>query len=148
MARRKTSKSKGPVKDPEGEPIRLGDLQLAIMRVLWAEGEGSVTRVHEVVGPERGSAASTIATMLSKMEARGLVGHHKVGRQFIYTPLVEEGLARRSMVQDVTSRMFGGNPAELLSHLVREEEIGGDDLDELRALIEQKVKARTKGKKR
>ena len=65
--------------DGEG-PLRLGDLQLAILRVLWANGEATVTDVHDVVGPERGSAASTIATMLSKMEARGLVTHHKVGR--------------------------------------------------------------------
>ena len=144
MARRKTPKADRSAGETDGEPLRLGDLQLAIMRVLWAEGEATVTHVHRVIGPERGSAASTIATMLSKMEARGLVDHHKVGRQFIYTPLVEEALARRSMVQDVTSRMFGGKPAELLSHLVREEEIGDEDLDELRALIADK----TKGKKR
>lgn len=97
-----------------------------------------MTRVHEVVGPERGSAASTIATMLSKMEARGLVDHHKVGRQFVYVALVEEVNARRSMVQDVMSRMFDGDPTELLSHLVREEEIGAEDLDALRALIAKK----------
>lgn len=127
------------------EPLRLGDLQLAILRVLWANGEATVTEVHEVVGPERGSAASTIATMLSKMEVRGLVTHHKVGRQFVYTALVEEDSARRSMVEDVKARMFGGDPLELLSHLVREEELGTDDLSELRALIAKKVRESKRG---
>ncbi len=106
-----------------------------------------MTDVHRVVGPGRGSAASTIATMLSKMETRGLVTHHKVGRQFLYTPLVAEDVARRSMVQDVTSRMFGGDPVELLTHLVREEEIGADDLAEIKALIASKAR-KTKGKGR
>lgn len=134
--------------DHGDEPLRLGDLQLAILRVLWANGEATVTDVHGVVGPERGSAASTIATMLSKMEARGLVTHRKEGRQFVYTPLVAEDSARRSMVQDVKSRMFGGDPLQLLSHLVREEELGDDDLTELKALIAKKARAKSKAKKR
>ena len=143
MTPRKPSPTGG--EDPS-EPLRLGDLQLAILRVLWAQGEATVTEVHDVVGPERGSASSTIATMLSKMEARELVTHHKVGRQFVYTPLVEEDSARRSMVQDVKARMFGGDPLELLSHLVREEELGTDDLTELKALIAKKVREAKRGK--
>ncbi|MEM8712827.1 MAG: BlaI/MecI/CopY family transcriptional regulator [Planctomycetota bacterium] len=142
MTPRKPSSARG---EGPSEPLRLGDLQLAILRVLWDQGEATVTEVHGVVGPARGSAASTIATMLSKMEARRLVTHHKVGRQFVYTALVEEDSARRSMVEDIKERMFGGDPLELLSHLVREEELGTDDLSELRALIAKKVKESRRG---
>ena len=126
-------------------PLRLGDLQLAILRVLWAEREATVVRVHEVVSADRGGSASTIATMLSKMEAKGLVAHRKEGRQFIWRALVAEDHARRSMVDDVTSRMFGGDPLELLNHLVRESEIGEGDLDALRALIERRASKEGEG---
>jgi predicted transcriptional regulator len=123
--------------DPDSDPVRLGDLQLAILRVLWAESEATVARVHAVIEPERGSAASTIATMLSKMEARGLVRHRKTGRQFVYRARIGESDAKRSMVRDVTSRLFRGDPLALVSHLVREEELGPDDLDAIRAMIER-----------
>lgn len=123
----------------DGAPLRLGDLQLAILRVLWKEGEATVVRVHEVVSARRGGSASTIATMLSKMEARGLVSHRKEGRQFVWRSLVAEDHARRSMVDDVMSRMFGGDPLELLNHLVREAEIDEGDLDSLRAMIERRA---------
>jgi len=123
--------------DPDSDPVRLGDLQLAILRVLWAEGEATVARVHAVVEPERGSAASTIATMLTKMEARGFVRHRKRGRQFVYRARIGEEEARRSMVRDVTSRLFRGDPLALVSHLVREEELGPEDLDAIRAMIER-----------
>ena len=123
----------------DGAPLRLGDLQLAILRVLWKEGEATVVRVHGVVSARRGGSASTIATMLSKMEARGLVSHRKEGRQFIWRALVAEEHARRSMVDDVMSRMFGGDPLELLNHLVREAEIDEGDLDSLRAMIERRA---------
>ena len=117
-------------------PLRLGDLQLAILRVLWAESEATVVRVHEVIEPVRGCTASTVATMLSKMEARGLVTHRKEGRQFVYRALVAEEQAQRSMVRDVTSRLFGGDPLELVHHLVREDEIDTTDLDAIREMIE------------
>ena len=75
--------------DTRGDaPLRLGDLQLAILRVMWAEGEATVVRIHEIVSRDRGGSASTIATMLTKMEARGLVAHRKEGRQFVWRPLV------------------------------------------------------------
>jgi predicted transcriptional regulator len=41
------------------------------------------------------------------------------------------------MVRDVTSRLFRGDPLALVSHLVREEELGPDDLDAIRAMIER-----------
>jgi BlaI family penicillinase repressor len=130
-----------PTVDPDSDPVRLGDLQLAILRVLWAEGEATVNRVHAVVAPERGSAASTIATMLTKMEARGLVRHRKSGRQFVYRARIAEADAKRSMVRDVTSRLFRGDPLALVSHLVREEELGPDDLEAIRAMIERHTKS-------
>ena len=56
------------------KPLRLGDLQVAILRVLWEEGEATVARVTEAL-PGKRRAPTTIATMLTKMERRGLVTH-------------------------------------------------------------------------
>lgn len=131
--------STDPTTSADDTPLRLGDLQLAILRVLWREGEATVVHVHEVIAATRGGSASTIATMLSKMEVRGLVAHRKDGRQFVWRALVAEDHARRSMVRDVTTRMFGGDPLELLSHLVSESEIDKGDLAALRELIERRA---------
>jgi len=56
-----------------GSRIGLGDLQSAIMRILWQRGEASVNDVHSTLLDERGLAPTTIATMLKKMEAKGVV---------------------------------------------------------------------------
>jgi predicted transcriptional regulator len=113
----------------------LGDLQLAIMRVLWARGESTVADVHEALEPERGLALTTIATMLVKMEKKGVVGHRTEGRRFIYRPLVSEGQVRRSMVADLTAQLFRGDVAALVNHLLSEHEIDPGELSELRNLI-------------
>jgi BlaI family transcriptional regulator, penicillinase repressor len=118
----------------------LGDLQLAIMRVLWGRGEASVAEVHEILEAERGLALTTIATMLAKMEKKGVVGHRALGRRFFYRPLVDEGQVRRSMVSELTSQLFRGDVTALVNHLISEHEIDPGELAQLKALIAARQK--------
>ena len=113
----------------------LGDLQLAIMRVLWNRAEATVAEVHETLEPERGLALTTIATMLTKMEKKGVVDHHAEGRRFIYRPLVSESQVRRSMVADLTSQLFRGDVTALVNHLLSDHQIDDQELTQLRELI-------------
>ena len=114
---------------------QLGDLQLAIMRVLWNHGESTVAEVHEALEDERGLALTTIATMLMKMEKKGVVRHRADGRRFIYGPLVSEDQVRRTMVAGLTAQLFGGDVTALVSHLLAEHEIDPQELAELRERI-------------
>lgn len=116
---------------------QVGDLQLAILRVLWTRGEATASDVHAALHAERGLAPTTIATMLKKMEARHLVEHREEGRRFIYRPLVTEEALTRSMVADLTDRMFGGRASELVGHLLAEHDIDRRELAELERLISQ-----------
>lgn len=113
----------------------LGDLQFAIMAVLWARGEATTSEVHEALLAERDLAFTTIATMLRKMEDKGVVAHRAEGRQFVYRPAVSEAQVRRSMVGELVGRVFGGDPKALVAHLVSEHEIDVAELTELRRRV-------------
>jgi BlaI family penicillinase repressor len=114
----------------------LSDLQMAVMRVLWGRGEATVSEVHTSLQPERSLAPTTVATILSRLEKRGVVEHRMDGRQFVYRARVTEEEVRRSMVSELTDLLFKGDPAELVSHLLAEEDIGPDELAKLKHLIE------------
>ncbi len=120
------------------ETHRLGALQLAIMRVLWEQREATVASVHSALHAERGLALTTIATMLRKMEAKGVVDHRAEGRQFIYRPLVPEHEIRSNMLGELTERLFLGDTAALVSHLLDAEGIEPAELDRLKELIAAK----------
>lgn len=117
---------------------QLGDLQLAIMRVLWAEGKASASGVHRALWNERRLAPTTIATMLRKMEEKGVVSHVLEGRKFIYRPEITEDGVRRSMVEQVAQRLFRGDVAAFASYLISESEIDSDELSELERLVAKK----------
>jgi predicted transcriptional regulator len=115
----------------------LGDLQHAIMSVLWERDEATVSDVHEALREERGLAPTTIATMLRKMEAKGVVAHRSEGRQFVYRATVSEADVKRSMVGEIVDRLFQGDAAELVNHLVSDHEIDPEDLARLRKLLKE-----------
>lgn len=129
----------------------LGDLQHAIMRVLWIAGESPVADVHQTLLEERGLALTTIATMLSKMEKKGVVTRRMEGRGFVYAAAVSEDEINRSMVSDLTAQLFRGDAAALVSHLLTEQQIDRGELDAIKELIElhatRSAKKRTGGKR-
>jgi BlaI family transcriptional regulator, penicillinase repressor len=123
----------------------LGELQLAIMRVLWKEGEATVAHVHEALSGARVRALTTIATMLSKMEKKGVVRHRTEGRLFVYEATVSEQQVKRTMVADLAQHLFEGDYKALVSHLIDEEEIDARELDSLKRAIAGREKKKRKG---
>lgn len=121
----------------ESDSGRFGELQLAILRVLWEEGEATVESICEGLRPDHDVAYSTVSTVLSRLLGRGVVSREKRGRSYVYRAEVDEAEVRGSMVGRLLDRVFGGDASELVSHLVRSRELEGADLDRLRALIEE-----------
>jgi predicted transcriptional regulator len=123
---------------------KLGDLQLAILRRLWLRREASATDVHADLFADRGLAPTTIATMLKKMEAKGVVRHRVDGRRYVYRATVSEQEVTRNMVSEITDRLFQGDPVALVSHLLEEHEVDEREIEELKALIERRESKETR----
>lgn len=117
---------------------RLGDLQLKILKVLW-QGPARVAEVHEALR-DTGLAYTTVATMLRKMEARGLVNHREEGRRFVYRAAVRPEAVSRGMANDVLERLFEGRLSDLLSHLLATNEVSREELCQLERLIAERKK--------
>lgn len=124
----------------------LTDLQLAIMDVLWTRDQATVAEITEALRPERDLAQTTIATMLSRLEKRGIVGHATQARQFLYRASISRPDAERSMVAELTDRLFGGDPALLVNHLLTGRQFSRGDLARVKALIERHEAGKGKGR--
>lgn len=117
--------------------VSLSELQIALMRVLWQRGETSTTEVAQALADARGLKHTTIATLLTRLEKRGVVAQRRDGRQLYYRALVDEADVRRSMVADLLGALFAGDAQELVAHLVQESEIAPGDLAKVRRRLEK-----------
>ena len=122
-----------------GKKHHLADLQMAIMQVLWNRGEATVGEVREaLLRSKRPLAYTTVGTMLAKMERNGHVAHRAQGRANIYRPLVKKEQVSRSMTGDLLDRLFGGDVADMVCHLLDECDVSPEELARLKRLIRQK----------
>lgn len=124
--------------EDETSKASLSEPQFALMRVLWEHPDSNVAQVVEYMRAVRPLAHTTIATMLMRLEKRGLVGTRKDGRQLIYRANVSEVEVQKSMLSELLSFAFLGNAKALLNHLVSEENLSEADLAEIRNAIKQK----------
>lgn len=123
---------------------QLGRLQFRIMQVLWERGRIGAREVTDALN-ERGEdvAHSTVQTLLRQLEAKGAVGHEADGRTFVFFAKLKEDRVKRSATRDLLDRVFGGDVGGLVAHLIRDEGLSRQELDELKRLIDA---ARKEGK--
>lgn len=119
------------------EPHDLTELQITILRHLWERGEATVAEVWEELHRDRGLAQTTVATLLSRLERRGVVARRVEQRQYVYRALVSEEEVRQSKVSELTERLFAGDVTALVNHLLTSQEVAPGDLARLRALIDE-----------
>ncbi len=119
------------------EEKQLTELQIGILGILWERGEATTQDVHEELNRDRGLALTTVATLLSRLERKGVVEHRREGRQFVYRATVSRADVRHSKVRELTEVLFGGNTAALISHLVSVSDVEPGDLSRVRAMIEE-----------
>jgi BlaI family penicillinase repressor len=123
---------------PTPQAPRLTAPQLEIMRILWERSEATVVEIHQELGAVRPLAATTIATLLSRLEKRGLVTYRTEGRQYVYRALLQEQDAQQHALVEVTQGLFAGDVPTMVSQLLSSHELRPGDLARVRKLIEAK----------
>jgi BlaI family penicillinase repressor len=118
------------------EQHELTELQLSILRLLWQRGEATVAELWEVLYEQRGLAQTTVATLVARLQRRGIVARRTRDRQFLYRATITEADVRHSMVSELTERLFAGDPAALVNHLIAASDMSPGDLARVRRMIE------------
>lgn len=113
----------------------LSGLQLEVLRAIWKRGEASTADVAAELALSRDLAHTTVGTLLSRLEKRGLIRSRRDGKHLIYRATVAESEIKRSMVSEFLDRLFGGDAKALVAHLVSEQEVKAADLNAVRQLL-------------
>ena len=118
------------------QPQQLTELQIALLRLLWDRGELTVGQIWELLYPERKLAQTTVATIVARLQRRGILARRSQDRQFVYRPLVSEADVQHSMVSELTEQLFDGDPTALVSHLLSAGDMTPGDLARVRKMLE------------
>ena len=124
-------------KASENRP-QLSRLEMEIMDVVWQLGESSSTKIVEAVQRERDLAPTTIRTVLGNLRKKGYVELvPTVERSHRYKPVVSRNSVARKSLRELLGNLFEGSPREAIIHLIKNERLTTEDLDEIRRLIDE-----------
>lgn len=110
---------------------RLGDLERAVMEVLWAAARPQTAKeIGEALG-DRSLAVTTILTVLSRLEAKSLVRRHRDGRAHTYAAVA----TREDHIADLMREALGvgGDRDAALTRFVRG--VSPDEAETLRRAL-------------
>jgi BlaI family penicillinase repressor len=129
------------------------DAEWQVMKVLW-EREGQWLAAADIVEPvarERGVNHRTVRTLLARLVKKGAVetrdsggaGGGTAGGGFLYRAKVSREAAERAESKSFLSRVFDGQAAPALVHLLAEsrDRLSAKEIQELRDLLARKEKS-------
>jgi predicted transcriptional regulator len=125
------------------KPARvLGPQELQIMKVVWDRGRVTVRDVYEALRERRQIAYTTVMTMMNILDQKGFLRRTPgADRAYVYEPARSRQTVTRAMVKEFLDRMFGGSASPLMLHLIEDQHLSAEDLDELRRAIRRKGSA-------
>ena len=119
----------------------LGELETAVMEVLWRASGQTVNEVEDQLR-HRGSAHTTILTTLDRLHKKGYLLREKQGKAFVYAPRYTREQFERMMAQEVLGALMGHSAETTVSTFLDLISEDPGALDKLEAKIREKRRQR------
>lgn len=113
----------------------LGELERAVMRIVWAESSLSAEAVREKLG--RGLKETTVRTVLRRLEAKGYISHKVENRAFIYEAVEPRRQVAARAIKRIVDWFCDGSVDEVLVGLVDAKMVDRSQVDRLLTAIEE-----------
>ena len=122
----------------------LGDLESAVMEVLWARSGQTVIEVEERLREKREIAHTTVLTTMDRLYRKGYLNREKQAKAFVYSPRYTRNEFEQTMAQEVLGALLGHSTETAVSTFV--DLISNDPgaLEQLEAKIREKRRERAK----
>ncbi len=115
----------------------LTDLEIDIMNIVWRLRRATVRQIVDSLRDQRPLAYTTVQTVLSILNQKGVVRYTREGRAFVYTAIVKPEGVRREVIQAVVDKLFAGSSQSLVLHLIESDALTAEEAESLRNLLDR-----------
>ncbi|MGJ8660046.1 BlaI/MecI/CopY family transcriptional regulator [Cellulophaga fucicola] len=101
-----------------------------IMQVLWKLEKTSVADVIEKL-PTPKPAYNTVSTIVRILENKGFVGHEKLGRGYLYFPLIKKADYSNQSINKLMEGYFQGSFKSMVSFFMKKNDMSLTELESI-----------------
>lgn len=120
--------------------FNLTPVELELMEILWKIGQGTVRDVMAELPQKRALAYTSVSTILRILQEKKILTAEKRGRQHIYHPTFDKETFASHSVKKMIHQVFSGNSVELVSYLMKKNDLSLQELTEIQKLLDAKKK--------
>ena len=121
--------------------MKLPTTEEYLMKILWKCETAFLKDIMEHY-PEPKPAVTTVATLLKRLQNRGIIAYRLFGNSRQYYPLIgkEEYFSRH--VNNIVKNFFGDSALQFASFYTTTGNLSAEELEDLKKIVEQEIKKR------
>lgn len=115
----------------------LPDAELEVLACVQKRGRATVREVREAMDHYRPLAHPSVLTLLTRLEARGMVRREKgdFGKAFVYLPTQQSRSTVRHLLKKLIQRVFHGDGVAMVTSLLQTKPPSPEELNRLEQLL-------------
>ena len=118
------------------KPDKPSELEMQILGVLWRGGPAPVRDVLAAMPDGKKRAYTTVLSAMQVMEKKGLLTRTREGMTDHWRPAVSKSRVLGPFLRSLVANVFGGQPTQVLQHLLQETDVDESDLAAIRQLLD------------
>jgi predicted transcriptional regulator len=119
-------------------PPTIPDSELDVLRVLWDRQQATVREVLETLrSAGREWSYATVATLLDRLETKGVVTSDRSELAFVYKPAITPQEVQQKRLKNLVDKLYQGEPGLLVLHLLKSHPLDPKQASEVRSLLDE-----------
>jgi len=119
-------------------PPTIPDSELDVLKVLWARSQATVREALDTLRASgRQWSYATVATLLDRLESKGLVTSDRSELAFVYKPAITSQEVRQRRLTSLVDKLYQGEPGLLVLHLLKSHPLDPSQASEVRSLLDE-----------
>ncbi len=111
--------------------------ELAILKVLWANGPSTVRQVNDHICKEQKTGYTTTLKFMQIMTDKGLLVRDDSVFKHIYKPAISKEIAEKQIVGDMLDKVFAGSAEKLVIRALSAKQVSAEERNKIRQLLDQ-----------
>lgn len=107
-----------------------------VMEYLWQKPH-TLMELVAALGESAGWSKSTVATVVRRMEEKGIVSHTELGRTKLFAPALNRADVTARETKSLLQRAYNGSVGLLVSTMAESKRLTKADIDELYAILKK-----------
>ena len=118
--------------------MNLSKSEEQLMEIIWQQEEVFMKEILDSY-PEPKPAVTTVATLLKRMQEKGVINYRVFGNSRQYFPLIEKADYFKKYVNNIVKDFFGNSGLQFASFFATSDNLSKKELEELKAIIENEI---------